>query len=116
MPAGEIVRRNGRPCAEGPWEVPAGGFQEVALDLHMGERMRGRLIEEDGMDFDWEIVDEPSSVLMREGEEYDDLLDGEGVTADWIEFKKDFEEDIFLILSAPRRQRDRLVRVQLRRA
>lgn len=114
MPS-EAIRRKGRVCDPGPWEVTSREVVDIPLDLRKGERARGRLVEEDGQDFDWAIVDGPGSVLAIRGQEYDYYDGGESVNADWVDFKQGVGGQLYLVLEVPRRVNKRSISVELSR-
>ncbi len=117
LEAGKKVRpeQTGEVCGAGPYLVEGGELLYIELDVREGERIRGRIEEVDGDDFDWYIVDEPNLVLAmnREGFEYergDDHVSGAALKWDvpaggpW-----------FLILDLYRRFNSRKIEVILRR-
>jgi hypothetical protein len=111
----EIETRAGPACPPGPYELDSGEYQEVPLDLDRGERLQGRLVEEDGQDFDWVIVDERNSVAVHQGEDYHSELGNDHVSADHIDWRVPSGGPWYLILEIPYRQNSRSVRVELKR-
>lgn len=102
-------------CRPGPYDVGVGEYTSVPLAAEKGERVKGRLFELDGQDFDWAIVDERNSVRVHEGEDYSFEREGDHVHADTVSWKVPKPGPWFLILEIPYRQNPRSVKVELRR-
>lgn len=102
-------------CNPGPYEIEVGEFAEVPLATRKGERLLGRLIEIDGQDFDWAIVDQSNSILVHEREEYDYVKGEDHVSASEVNWKVPKDGPWYLVLEIPYRQNQRSVRVELRR-
>lgn len=102
-------------CDPGPHEIEAGEFTELPLDVRKGERIKGRLIEEDGQDFDWVIVDEENSVAKRDGARFDSVLGEDHTAASRVNWRVPRDGPWYLILEIPYRQNPRSIRVGLAR-
>ncbi|MFI5417724.1 MAG: hypothetical protein ACHQ2Y_02335 [Candidatus Lutacidiplasmatales archaeon] len=111
----EPETRAGLACPPGPYDVESGQFQEIGLDVEKEEKVRGRLFEIDGQDFDWVIVDERNSVGVHQREDYRYEVGNDHVTADLVNWRVPRGGPWYLILEIPYRQNPRSVRVELKR-
>jgi hypothetical protein len=105
----------GTACKPGPYRLEVGEFEEIPLNVEKGERVRGRLFELDGQDFDWFIVDQKNSILFRQREGYDYEDGGDHVSAASLEWRVRRTGPWFLELEIPYRQNTRSIRVELKR-
>lgn len=101
-------------CEEGPHEIDAGSCVELPLSVTKGIRIQGRLEEEDGDLFDWFILNEKNLVKFKNNEDFDWIIGNDDVAADRIKWTPKSNGPYFLILSAFRKQYDRIVSVSLR--
>ena len=101
-------------CEEGPHEIDAGGYIELPLSVAKGVPIIGRLGEEDGDLFDWFILNEKNLVKFKNNESFDWTTGNEDVAADRIKWTPKSNGPYFLILSAFRKQYNRVVSVSLR--
>ncbi|HZY70541.1 MAG TPA: hypothetical protein VFF67_06160 [Thermoplasmata archaeon] len=101
-------------CPAGPHELESGEFLELPLSVNPGERIRGRLFEVDGQDFDWYVVNEVNSTLLRDGDEFDFEIGDDHVSASPVDWRVSKKGPWYLVLEIPYRQNPRSVRVELR--
>jgi len=103
-------------CADGPYEIDAGGYVELPLSVTRGNLILGRLEEEDGDTFDWFILNEKNLVKFKNKEDFNWITGNEDVAADTVKWTPKSNGPYFLILSAFRKQYNRIVRASLRYA
>ncbi|MFQ5951309.1 MAG: hypothetical protein ACE5KH_04410 [Candidatus Geothermarchaeales archaeon] len=111
-----VLREPFRPvCDPGPHLIEGGGLLPLPLDVDVGERISGRLEEEDGEDFDWYIMDERNLVAFRNADWFEYAIGNDHVAADIVDWLVEEEGPWFLVLSLYRRLNDRIIEVSLRR-
>lgn len=99
----------------GTYKIEANGHVALRLDLDPGDILLGRLTEEDGYDFGWQILHEKSVVELDRGRSVKPVAEDLGHPAYFIEWKALPRGPFFLILDASRKQYPRTVTVDLRR-
>lgn len=102
-------------CDEGPYEIESGEYTLIELKVSKGDKIRGRIEEVDGLDFDWYIVDENNLVDFKNGEGFDYEDGGEGLAAYTLRWTVKKKGPWYLVLEVPRRQIARSVGVYLRK-
>jgi hypothetical protein len=102
-------------CDEGPYKIRPGEFERIELQVLRGDRIEGRIEEENGEDFDWNIVDEESLVDFMNGDEYNNEDGGEGSSAYSLKWSVRKRGPWYLVLDVPRRQKVRSIGVYLRK-
>jgi len=102
-------------CDPGPWKIESGLYAIIELDASKGDRVRGRIEETGGGDFDWYIVDEKNLVSFQNADDYNYEGGGEGLTSYTVAWTARGKGPWYLVLEVPRRRNARHVSVFLRK-
>ena len=87
----------------------------IEMDVRKGERVRGRLSELYGNDFDWYIVDERNLILAQNREDFSPARSGDHVSADRVQWGVPKEGPWLIVLDLYGRSNERRIEVDLRR-
>ena len=104
-------------CDEGPYELESGCYEDILLNVNVGDIITGRIEEIDGNEFDWYIINEANLInFKRSGGRHFNYIDGEeNTSASSIKRKipKNLKGPWYLILTLYGKQKSRIIRVIL---
>ncbi len=88
----------------------------IPLYVSKGDKIRGRIEEADGQDFDWYILDEHNLVLAKRKESFEFLISGAGDRAYAVKWTVRRNDVWFLVIDLYGKSNSREVAVTLRKS